>query len=206
MAELTYDEGFQEWLKRKGILMGIVSTLMILFGMLCTSFPEEHPEWATWSSSMMKLGYWIFPEGAEMSRFYPGLGAQLICYGVMMNQTAKRIFASRWPCFFGKVSFAVYLTHAPLIRTVLTWALFGFSKRLPSPGHNKEGIWLPQPWVPLTSKWLTIFIVPLWYIFLYRMALLWTACVDPFCGRICNWVELKMFRDENTSEKPNLLA
>ena len=206
MAELTYDEGFQDLIKRRSIVAGLLSFIMILLGMLCTSFPEENPDWATWSKTMIRIGRHIFPSHAEHSRFYSGLGAQLICYGVMINSTARRLVSSSWPCFLGKVSYAVYLTHAPLIRTVLTWGLFGFSKRPPSPGHDKEGRWFPQPWTPLTSKWLAVVLVPLWYIFLYRMALFWTAYVDPLCAKACNWIETKMFREETVAEKQTLLA
>jgi hypothetical protein len=206
MAELTYYPEVQDFVERRPLLISILSSLSIFLGMFAISYPEEHPEWAVWSNGMLKFGKSIFPTNAEFARFYPGLGAQLICYGVMFNKTARAIFSSSWPCFFGKVSFAIYLIHAPLIRTVLTWGLFGFSTRPPSPGNDKDGHPIPQPWVPLTSKWLAVFLIPIWYVFLYRMALLWISYVDPLCARATNWIEEKIFREENRTEKQPTLA
>ena len=206
MAELTQSDEAQEYIESRPLTTSFLSSCSLVLGMLAISYPEDHADWAPWSSAMQFIGYYTFPRGAEYARFYPGVGAQLICFGVMLNETARNLFSGSWPCFLGKVSFGVYLTHAPLIRTVLTWALFGLSARPPWPGNDKDGHPLPQPWTPLTSPWIAIVAIPLWYVFLYRMAMLWVAHVEPFSARITNWVEERIFRDENRCEKQALLA
>lgn len=206
MAELTYYPEVQEFADSRRVLTPLVTSTMILLGLVAISYPEEHPEWAVWSTKMLKIGHYIFPANSEYARFYPGMGAQLICYGVMFNKTARAIFSSSWPCFFGKVSFAVYLIHAPLIRTAFTWGLYGMSTRPPSPGKDKEGHQLPQPWVPMGSRWVAVVLIPLYYVALYRLALLWVAHVDPLCGRITNWVEERIFKNDNQVEKSATLA
>lgn len=206
MAELTYDPDVQEYVESKPLATSFLSSCSILLGVLAISYPEEHAEWSSWSSSMLQFGHHIFPAGSDFARYYPSVGAQLICFGVMFNQTARNLFSGSWPCFLGKVSFGVYLTHAPLIRTVLTWVLFGLSTRPPWPGNDKDGNPLPQPWTPMTSPWIAVFAIPLWYLLLYRVAILWVAYVDPMCARIMNWVEAKTLKDESISEKQNLLA
>ena len=206
MAELHFSPEVHEYVDERPITFSILSSSMIVLGLYSTSFPEEHPEWAAWSKGMLHFGRYIFPLGSEYNRFYPGLGAQLICFGVMFNTTAKRLLSTTWPCYLGKVSFAIYLLHAPLVRTLLTWMLFGLSQRPPSPGLNKEGKPLPQPWVPITSKWAAIVLIPLFYVILYRIAALWVQHVDPFCGRVTNWIEERIFRDESKNEKQTLQA
>ena len=125
----------------------------------------------------------------------------------MFNVTARKLFSSSLTCFFGKVSFGVYLTHAPLIRTVLTWLLFGFSTRPPWPGNDKEGHPLPQPWTPMGSPWLAVFAIPLWYLLLYKCATLWVAHVDPLCAAFSAWIEEKIWRTEGEgTEKVGMLA
>ena len=206
MAELTYYPEVQDFVESRPVLTSLLTSMSIFLGLISISYPEDHPEWAVWSKAMLNLGHYIFPRGSEYARFYPALGAQLICYGVMFNKTARAIFSSSWPCFFGRVSFAVYLIHAPLIRTILTWGLWGMSTRPPSPGKNKDGHQIAQPWTPMGSKWVAFALIPLYYIILYRLALLWVAHVDPLCGRITNWVEEKIFRNENQVEKAGTLA
>ena len=184
----------------------MLSSSLIFLGIFVISYPEEHSEWAVWSNAMTIFGGYIFPERAEFASFYPALGAQMICFGVMFNHTAKRLLSSPWPCFFGRVSFAIYLLHAPLLRTLLTYFLFGLSRRPSSPGLDKNGHDMPQPWIPLTSTFGTIMLIPLWYVILYRIAQLWVQHVDPFCGRVTDWIEKRLFREEHVAEKPMLLV
>ena len=201
MAELTYYPEFNNFIEERPLTFTLVSPALILLGLLSMSYPEEHPEWTQWSSAMFRLGHYIFPRGAEFARFYPGMGAQLVCFGALVGAPAKRWLSSPWPCFLGRVSFAIYLLHAPLLRTLLTWMLFGLSTRPPSPGVDEHGNPLPQPWVPITSQWGKFFVIPLWYVMLYKIATYWVAFVEPFCGRVTNWIEERIFRDDSKGEK-----
>ena len=155
---------------------------------------------------MTKAGQYLFPYGVEYARYYPGMGSNVLTLGVMYNETAKKLLSNRFFLFLGKNSFPIYLLHAPLIRTVLTWCLFGFSSR-PDNGKDKDGHDLPPGWLPVASTWVILVIIPIFYVFLYRVANLWTNHVDPLCGRITQWFEDVVFRDDAKapSEKPVLL-
>jgi hypothetical protein len=205
MAEMNHTPEVQEYTEARPITTSIVSSTLILVGILCNSFPEVNADWTGWSRAMIELGKRIFPYGGEQARFYPGLGAQMICLGIMFNTTAKRLFSSRWLCWFGKVSWPVYLIHGTLIRVVLSPLLYGLSERPPWPGNDKDGHPLPQPFRPLYSRWAILVAVPFFYVLTYRLAMLWAAHVDPMCGRITNWIEAKIFRPEE-SEKSIQLA
>ena len=202
MAELNFTPQVQAFQERRPITMALVSSTMIFLGFLCNSYPEMNAEWAPWSRRMIQVGKVIFPSGSELPRFYPGIGAQLVCLGVMFNGTAKRILASPWLCWFGKVSWPVYLIHGTLIRVILSPMLFGMSTRPPWPGNDKDGRPLPQPWRPLYSHWNIVIAIPIFYVLLYRLALLWASYVDPMCGKITNWIEAKIFRPEDLGDKP----
>jgi hypothetical protein len=206
MAEMHYSSEVHHYVEKRPATFAVLSSTLIFLGLFANSYPEVKPEWAPWSDNMSTLGHYIFPERAEYARFYPSLGAQMICLGVMFNQTAKRLLSTRLPCFMGRHSFAVYLIHAPLIRTVFTWMLYGLSQRPPSPGKDDKGNDLPRPWVPLTSRWSLFIVIPLFYLIVYRLAVLWSTYVDPACGRVCNWIEQKIFRQEERMEKPLLNA
>ncbi|MCJ1254577.1 hypothetical protein MMC24_002392 [Lignoscripta atroalba] len=204
-AELSLDPTVQSFISDHQPTFSASSCFLIVLGFFFMSYPEDHPEWARWSTALSDLGGLIFPQGAETARFYPAVGTNVLVLGIILNPTTKRILSNSVLCWMGKMSFGVYLLHAPLIRTLLTWMLFGLSSRPPG-GKDKDGHDLPPGWVPLASRWLSVFAIPLFYVVLYRAAHLWVLHVDPLCGRVTNWVEEKVFREDARSEKPLLMA
>jgi len=207
LAELTLDSDIQNYAADHNFARSLGSTSLVIVGLFFMSYPEENPSWARWSQSLDLLGDYIFPTGVEYARYYPGLGVNLLTLGVIFNNTAKKLLSHHFFCWLGKLSFPIYLLHAPLIRTVLTWALFGASTR-PDQGKDEEGNQLEPGWLPIANRWVCLMALPLFYIFLYRVANLWATHVDPFCGRVTNWFEELVFRDDAkaSSEKPLLLS
>lgn len=206
LAELSMDKEILESVERHPYARAFVSACCIILGMFFCSYPEEKPEWTRWSNSLTTAGHYMFPKGVEYARYYPALGANVLTVGIMFNDTAKKIFSQRLFLFLGKNSFPIYLIHAPLIRTVFTWVVFGFSQR-PDNGKDDKGNQRPPGWLPLASTWVVLVAIPVFYVFLYRVANLWSNYVDPFCGRVTQWFEDLVFRDDAkaSSEKPILL-
>ena len=207
LAELTLDPDVQEFAVEHNLARSMSSASLIILGLFFMSYPEENPTWARWSTWLLKLGNYIFPEGVEYARYYPGFGANLLTSGILFNNTAKKILSHSFFCWMGKLSFPIYLLHAPLIRTVLTWALFGASVR-PDQGKDAEGNQLPPGWLPIANRWVCVIAIPLFYVFLYRVANVWATYVDPFCGKVTNWFEELVFRDDAKAqtEKPLLMT
>ena len=148
---------------------------------------------------MLTFGHYIFPLGADFSRFYPALGANFLILGVFINSTARRILSHPTLCWLGKLSLGIYLLHPPLIRTFLTWMLYGFSSWPKSPGKDEQGIDIFGGWIPLPSPWVVVFALPIFFYSLLRLAQLWADHVDPWCARATNWLEEKTFGDEAKS-------
>ena len=207
LAELTLDPDVQNYAALHNYARSGLSAGLIVLGLFFMSYPEENPSWARWSQNLSILGKYIFPVNAEYARYYPGMGVNILTLGVMFNTTAKKILSTSFFCWMGKLSFPIYLLHAPLIRTVLAWVLFGASIR-PDQGKDEEGNQLPPGWLPIANRWVVVMALPLFYVFLYRVANLWAQYIDPFCGRVTNWFEELVFRDDAkaSSEKPLLLS
>ncbi|MCJ1308806.1 hypothetical protein MMC25_002461 [Agyrium rufum] len=204
LAEVSLDPMIQDFAASRRYIISVLSTLCIIAGLYCNSYPEEKAEWAQWSRHMIKFGGYIFPKNSEFARFYPGVGSDLLCLGIMFNATAKKILSHSYLCWLGKMSFAIYLLHAPLIRTLLTVMLYGVKSRPNSPGKNAEGHDIPRPWIPHVNNAAVFILVPLFYVLLYRIAAYWQVYVDPWCGRATNWLEEMMYRDDAKAEKPLL--
>lgn len=206
LAELTFDLDVQSFISDHSHIFSFLSSLLIILGTFIISYPEENPEWASWSNGLLHFGYHIFPDGAEFARYYPALGSNILLLGVFFNTTAKRILSCSALCSLGRLSYAVYLLHGLLMRSLLTWMLYGSLSQPPAPGTDAEGHDLPPVWIPMVSRWLVFIILPLFYFVLYRAAHLWTLYVDPWCGFATNWIEEKVSRDDSRLEKSILLA
>ncbi|KAL9046099.1 MAG: hypothetical protein Q9214_000980 [Letrouitia sp. 1 TL-2023] len=205
LAELSIDQDVASFAAAHPFIQSIGSSLTIIVALYFCSYPEENASWTRWSDGLTKLGHYMFPATVEYARYYPGLGADLLALGILFNTTAKKILSSSFLCWMGKLSWPVYLLHAPLIRTVLTWVLFGASTRPPQ-GKDQQGNQLPPGWLPIANRWVVMFAIPLFYVFLYRVAGLWAQYVDPKCTQVTQWFEELVFRDDAKDEKPILMS
>lgn len=203
LAEVSIDPDVVDFMSEHPWFQAVTSSSLIILGFFFCSYPEEHPEWASWSRKMQDFARLIFPHNSEYARFYPGMGADALATGIMFNPTAKTLLSHRFLCYMGRLSWPVYLIHAPLIRTVLAWVLFGASVR-PSRGKDENGNEMPPGYLPLAKPWVVMFAIPLFYVFLYRAADLWQRYVDPWCGRVTQHFEDLVFRDDAKAEKPQL--
>ncbi|KAI9798922.1 MAG: hypothetical protein M1825_004935 [Sarcosagium campestre] len=199
LVEICLDPDIQRFAVENPNARTAFSVAMIATGMWFCSYPEEHPEWRPWSKNLQHLGDALFPAGAEYSRFYPSLGVEALSIGIVFNTTAKKIFSHPWLCWLGQMSFPIYLLHAPLIRTVLTWMLYGISIPV---GGGPKGDNPPPEKLHLHNRYICAIAIPLFYVFLYRVAFYWNKHVDAWCGRVTNKLEDLLFTDQaKQSEK-----
>ena len=200
LVELVSDPSIQQYAEDHSILRTLTSSTLIIVGLFFCSYPEENVEWAWWSRSLDRLGTIIFPEECEMTRFFPGLGADLFFAGVVFSPRLHDILSLPLLTFLGRLSWPVYLIHGPLMRTVLTWMLYGVSVPEQIHGKDVDGHDLPPVRLQLANAWICLFAIPLFYLFLYRVAHLWSLYVDPWCGRATRWLEDYMFQDDAKME------
>ncbi|KAJ5681657.1 uncharacterized protein N7477_001597 [Penicillium maclennaniae] len=174
------------------------STLMIIFGLLLASFPEDNPSWVPWSRALDTVGQLIVPNGGEVNRYIISLGTTFFVFGVFFSRDARRLLSSPFMNFFGRISFPIYLLHNTIIRTALSWVLYRQS--IASKGFHpvdEEG----NPIHYEAGGTFTFGVaVPLFYLLLIYVAHLWTVHVDPRCEKVVTWLSRKAFGDESDSE------
>jgi len=151
-----------------------------------------------WSNFMLKLSHYIFPPNhPDTPRFYTGLGLTFLALGIHFSDLIKVLLSNKYLLWLGKNSFAVYLLHGTLLRTVLVWMEYGFVR--PADIVNNDGTITEGKHLELGGRLRFWFWIPVWFALQYYLANLWTCFVDPFCARVTEKLEKYTF--ENEEEK-----
>jgi peptidoglycan/LPS O-acetylase OafA/YrhL len=206
LSDLSQSPTHITWCQARKWPQRFLAPLLILIGLLLASYPEGHVDWAYWST---KMGHWsvmIFPTDNETPRAYSGLGLNFVALGIHFSPSAKDFLSNRYLLYFGKNSFAVYLLHGSLLRTILVWMYYGFS--VPADIIHEDGKREPGKKFPQPSRTRFFFWLPIWFVILYTVAHYWTKYVDPLCARLTErWVKYTFETpqtDLTAGEKPLL--
>lgn len=164
---------------------------------MLASYPEANPEWRPWSATMERWAHVIFPKDAEFPRYYSSIGLVCLTFGIHFSTTVKDVLSNKYLLWFGKNSFAVYLLHGMLLRTILVWMMFGIS--IPADVVGEDGQMVPGPGLHQRGRLAWYICVPTWLVILYTIANLWTKHVDAFCARLTFKLERYMFEEKYTT-------
>lgn len=206
LAEMCNDPHISPHMAKPGIGLSSAATALVIAGLFCISYPEEGQRLTRWSQFLINTGEYIFPGGAEYARFWPAVGSQMIVLGLFFTPWLKSLLQFGPLVWMGKVSFAIYLIHGPLMRTLLAHLVFGWSERAPLTEDTATGKMVPSAATPEYNNWVTALSIAIFYIVLYRAASLWVKYVDPACGRVAKRIEVWMFAEGESTEKPPQLS
>ncbi|KMU80556.1 hypothetical protein CISG_02408 [Coccidioides immitis RMSCC 3703] len=177
-----------------------IPALIILVGVLILSYPQNNQEWMPWSHLMKTTMAAVTPPSAVnfINRYWVNVGVTVLALGIFTSRNARRILSLPLFNFLGRVSFAVYLLHDTLIRTLMTWMIYG-----PNAGStdltklNDKG--QPINRVRAAGPMAFLFAVPVFYGVLYALAHLWTKYVDSWCANAVIWIRDLMFKKEEVA-------
>ncbi|CAK7272175.1 hypothetical protein SEPCBS119000_004986 [Sporothrix epigloea] len=180
----------------------IFCPFFLILGCFIASYPEAHPERVTWSRILHSVLSSVLPNDSDYSRFASGFGVQLMAIGLHFSPKMRDILANRVFLWLGKNSFAVYLLHGPLMRSVLAWLVFGF-KTLPDTvdGEGK----LVHHNTPFPGMMHLYVCLLFWIPFNYGVAHLWTTYVDPWCANVTTKFVKLVTHDDSEKTQATLL-
>jgi transcription initiation factor TFIID subunit 11 len=144
--------------------------------------------------------------GQDKTRFATGFGMDLICLAIFLSPQLKEALSSPKLLWLGKNSFAVYLIHGTMLRTVYAWAIYGITippmKEVEKNGHIElvKGDNLK----PTHGLFYSGVALAVWFVMVYALAeFVWTRHVDPTAARITAWLEKRTSREGGGAEKTN---
>lgn len=159
----------------------ILAVVFLILGLYVASYPEGHADWVTWSRWQYEVLRHITPKNAEIPRFASGIGLQLITIGLHFSPALRDLLSSKPLLWLGKQSFAVYLLHGPLLRSVLCWMVYGIY--VPPDITNEAGELLHGK-LMFPGGLRLLLTLPFWIPLNYGAAMLWTTYVDPYCANL----------------------
>ena len=210
LVDLAHYPPYQRFLSTRTKLSTCLSIPLILLGWYLISYPDDHADWSSWSLTLYNISPYIFPSGVtNLSKRYTALGVDIVAFGIQACHPAKHVLSNRFFLWLGKNSFAVYLIHGTLLRTVLAWMLYGitgqpFDTTMTTFVNEETGeSWeVPiGPWLPRRAHGVLFWIIiGIWLAIVYFCAQMWTDYVDAWCGRITKKLEEHVFLAEGEKE------
>jgi len=149
----------------------LIAPSLILAGLFLASYPEDHAEYQSWSRGLQWLSTWLLPEGYDAPRYFTAFGLELIVLGIHFSPTVRKFLSNNLLLWLGRNSFAVYLLHGSLLRSVLTWMMYGI--RMPKDFIGGDGqLYREQLQFQSRGGWTVLLCVPVWFCLLYACALI----------------------------------
>ena len=208
LADLSLHRPTQNFIaSHHRVLSLAVAPLLILTGLYIGSYPQEHEDWAPWSRQLqhyfvnmdppegMPKGSYLIPEGTDPRRRLTAAGIQLCCIAVFLSPMLREALSNRWLLWLGHHSFAVYLTHGTILRTVGIWVAYGMSGKVPvrEDGSREE-------FTHKISRAHVFVAVIVFITCTYTAAWAWMRWVDTTCANATRWLEGRVFAEEDEDE------
>lgn len=200
LCDIGSEMEFRDWVNSRPQRRRAVQTFLITLGLYVGSFPEGNIQWAGWSRQLDRLNPYLFPAHTDPTKRWSAIAWHLIVVGFWLSPTLQTMFSNKLFMWLGRNSFAVYLTHGLLMRTILVRFIYGWSMA-PFSVEEVEGGEPIYHWIGRSQNWFVWAVaIPAWYVLLYTVAHLWTTHVDSFCAKVTKWLETNMFEPEENEK------
>ncbi|KAL2053682.1 hypothetical protein ABVK25_005986 [Lepraria finkii] len=174
---------------------------MVIASLVLMSFPSEFHTWAPWCKFLLEWFYKLSPTNAELSRFWPTIGAQLLILTCVLSPHLRRALSHKYLLWLGKISFPLYLLHGSFMRSLLSWMLFARSKLVEMEERNGDQTYIVMRY-PLPGYTTFFIAMPIFFGALFAAAHYWANKVEPHFGVITRSAEDLMFKKR---ERPAVL-
>lgn len=191
------------------ILRAFGAIFFLAIGFFVASLPDDHYDYQPWSQSLYEFLRAILPRDPDFPRFSSGLGLDLIVLGLHFSNGARNVLSSKPFIWLGRMSFAVYLLHNQILRSVLCWMVYGFSlpEQPEAVQDDETGEWFtPEPGrleFPGASR--LFMVLPLYWALVYSAAWVWTTYVDAWSAKITEMLVGAIKEDDGREKAEPLL-
>lgn len=209
LADLSLHRRTQNFItSHQLILSSIVAPLLITAGLLIGSYPQEHEEYSTWSlwlhqkfvarlvdSKGQPSGSLLVPRGTDPPRRFSSVAIQLCAVAIFLSPVLRGALSHRYLLWLGQQSFAVYLVHGTILRSIGMWVAYGLwpEEYVVQDGQNL------QQHTHVRSKAAVYCSIAVFIALSYISAWAWMRWVDSACATVAKKWEATLFADGEQS-------
>ena len=183
------------WHEHLSTISPYLSPPVAIFALVLMSYPSEHPEAAPWSSSLHDFALATFGN-VSIDRVYGTLGGFLLLASIIISPHARHCLGRKPMRWLGKISFAIYLVHGTILRSLFAWLLFVGSEQIEVQEIIDQGtsMWPNEILVtnmryPLPSSFRCTVATIILFAAILGASHLWNQKVEPVCASLTNLIE-----------------
>lgn len=181
-----------------------VSPPLTIFALILMSYPGGSADASPWSAALHRFGESWFGGGA-VDRTYGTLGGLTLVASIIISPHARAVLSGQVFKWLGKISFAIYLLHGTVLRTVFAWIMFAGSELQEVQDMVDQGpYWPNEVWVtfqryPLPGYFRCLVATLVLGVVTLGCSHLWNLKVEPVCAKITSMSE-KLVRGQCSSQ------
>lgn len=181
-----------------------ISPPIAIFALVLMSHPGDNPEAAPWSASLQHFGEITFGD-YSIHRLYGTIGGVLLLASIIISPHARHALSRPPLRWLGKISFAIYLLHGTILRSLFAWMLFCGSEMqefqdMEQPSGWPEGFLVPHMRYPLPSTLRCVVATVVSLAAILFVSHLWNLKIEPWCASLTGLVEKLVKGDLSTRE------
>jgi peptidoglycan/LPS O-acetylase OafA/YrhL len=172
----------------------ILSPVLVVFALIIMSFTDSFPDKAPWNSALLDFGLQYFPTtGLDgTARMYGFLGGALLIFSIIISPHSRWLLSRRPLQWLGKVSFAIYLLHGMVLRSVFSWVLFAGAEKAEFREQEDNGLWQSHYRYPVPGGVHCAFATVVALAVTFIASQVWNMKVEPLFGKVTAMLESLM--------------
>ena len=164
----------------------ILAPPLAIFSLLLMSFTDNSPDKAPWNSALYDFGLKYLPgdTSGALARTYGSIGGALLIVSIIVSPYFRWILSRKPLQWLGKVSFAIYLLHGMVLRSVFAWVLFVGAEKVEIREMDADQTWRAHYRFPIPGGLRCGVATIIAFLVIFGASQVWNTKIEPLFGKI----------------------